>query len=407
MPNENIERKTQQGILDQAAPTADIHVNWGEREVVKPEELGVVGVTSDGAVRPLRFVLPRYYEGYDLSEFGFRINYVNAAGEEDIYRVVDPQIGESEISFIWLLSRFATAAAGEVRFVVCGVRLADDGETIEQEINSTIASFEVLQGMEVEERAEFDVRLDWLARELRAIEGPILEAEGARRDAEAAREAAEFERASAERTRGVNETVRLKDEAARKVSENERVSAEIRREAEFADIVSVISQAKIRVLAEDEYDADGTPVLDGVEGIIYFVPVDGKDGADNFIEWVLVDGKWERIGTTQANLATISPDDIGRVAAEESPQGNELLSLSGLSYLWSKLKAKFSALVHKHDAADIDSGVLSGMRGGTGMQFDESGSGFIYKREGNEYCGLVPKIESDQLGDGCVTESAL
>lgn len=189
-------------------------------------------------------------------------------------------------------------------------------------------------------------------------------AETARASAETARAAAEAERATAEAERVAAETARIAAEAARAAAEAERAAAEAqrlldeaKRKADFADMAASLTESRTLILAADQYDADGRPNFDGQGGIIYYVPVTGSDD-DHYNEWAWVGGAWERLGTTQANLAAVSTDAIDAiVAGEDAEDGNEVVTQTGLKYLWAKLVAwatsKFAAIIHSHSAVDV------------------------------------------------------
>lgn len=302
---------------------SDFELDLSTRRVIPPDDMGAVGVASDERVRPLRFTMPRFYEGFDLAEFQFRVNYENAGGDDDIYLVDDMEAGDDSITLTWLLSRLATAYEGTVTYVICGLKFADDGITVEQEINSTVASFEVLKGFEVGDAAEFAVRLDWL----NAVVAPMVEAEA--------------ERVTNEGLREIAEADRIEAEADRAEAEGERATAEASRQATFADMVATFADAKILVLGDGQYDEEGVPTIEGAPGVVYFVPVEStEDDDDHYVEWVCIDGAFERMGTTQANFKAASPEAIDAIIeGEEVDEGNEVVTQSGLKYLWTKIKA--------------------------------------------------------------------
>lgn len=66
-------------------------------------------------------------------------------------------------------------------------------------------------------------------------------------------------------------------------------------------------------------------------------------------------------------VKAVTNAQVDSVASDASPTGDASLSLTGLSYLWAKIKAAFAALSHTHAAGDIASGTLSEARGGTGV----------------------------------------
>ena len=149
------------------------------------------------------------------------------------------------------------------------------------------------------------------------------------------------------------------------------------------------------ILGDGEYDPETLePTIEGAVGKMYLVPLpqaqavakalpmkfalasnddgtytataaEAADG-DVYVEWLWVNSTWERIGLSTATIDPITTDQIDSVCSDGAPQGKQVLNLTGLSYLWSKLRAAFATLTHKHDAADVTSGTLPVARGGTG-----------------------------------------
>lgn len=119
------------------------------RTMTFPASVNNIGVENDKDVHKLNFKMPRYFSGYDLSEFIIHINYVNANGDADMYYVLDPTINENEIIFSWLVGRHACLYRGSVTFIVC-LKLADGEGDVAQEYNTTLASLQVLPGLETE-----------------------------------------------------------------------------------------------------------------------------------------------------------------------------------------------------------------------------------------------------------------
>ena len=161
------------------------------------------------------------------------------------------------------------------------------------------------------------------------------------------------------------------------------------------------------ILASGEYDPDTLePTVDGAVGKMYLVPMpqaqavaaaipvkfsltSQEDGSfvatqseaadgDTYVEWLWINATWERIGLSTATIDPITTDQIDAVCSDSAPQGKQVLNLTGLSYLWAKVKAwaagAFAAVSHKHAAADVTSGTLAAGRlpvvpvakGGTG-----------------------------------------
>lgn len=121
------------------------------RTISIPSAVKLLGVESDEDINVIEFEMPRYYGEFDLSEFSVRVNYLNANGKGDIYKVTDLSVGEQAMTFSWLIGRFASAYKGAVQFIVCLKKLTEE-LVVEKEFNTTIASLPVLQGLEPSEQ---------------------------------------------------------------------------------------------------------------------------------------------------------------------------------------------------------------------------------------------------------------
>lgn len=121
------------------------------RSIVIPKSITNLGVESDDDVLRLNFRMPRYLGSVDLSKFSIRINYINAEGEDDLYKVTDAKTIGDNITFSWLVGPIATAYKGTTRFNVCMV-VTNSESVIQQEYNTAIASLPVLEGLEVDAR---------------------------------------------------------------------------------------------------------------------------------------------------------------------------------------------------------------------------------------------------------------
>lgn len=157
----------------QEAPV--ITIDLQSRLVTIPKEISILGVESDDDVNRLRFKVPRYYGEVDLSEFEININYRNAKKNPDLYMVMDKQLTYEEITFSWLVGRFATQYKGDVQFNVCFKKYAEDGVTVDLELNTTPISIPVLEGLETSE-AIVEAYPDFVGEILNRIE--ILEQYG-------------------------------------------------------------------------------------------------------------------------------------------------------------------------------------------------------------------------------------
>lgn len=209
-------------------------------------------------------------------------------------------------------------------------------------------------------------------------------AEGERADAEEARVLAEYARESQEEQRQANELVRQTQEQSRVDAEAQRVAAErarvvaesnraaaesereleeARRTARFAEM-ELLSKGWLRhYCLEGEYDPDTLvpTVEDPNTATIYFVPSDDPSDDNMWVEWIVGedDSGWERLGTTESKINPVTTEQIDSVANGETLTGSEVVTLTGLAYLWSvlwgMLKAAFAPIAHVHDLATATS----------------------------------------------------
>lgn len=118
------------------------------RQISVPAEYQLLGVESDEKAERIWFQCPKIVgDNIDLSKLQIRVNYQNSNNETDQYIVTDVQTEGNNIIFSWLLSRKVTAYQGNVSFIVCAVKVS--GETIQNEWNTTLATAQVLEGLEV------------------------------------------------------------------------------------------------------------------------------------------------------------------------------------------------------------------------------------------------------------------
>ena len=188
---------------------------------------------------------------------------------------------------------------------------------------------------------------------------------------------------AAERERRESETARAAAEAKRVSAETARAAAQEKNDADQQLNNEAIRKLSPVVLASGQYDPDTLePTVAGEPNRMYFVPItaasmgavspladgvaEAVEAGNAYVEWMWLNGAWEQMGTSRLEARPISTDEIDEVASGRAPSGASVLSLTGLTYLWAKLKAAFAALSHKHSAADVTSGTLPVARGGTG-----------------------------------------
>lgn len=129
------------------------------RTIHIPDSVPALGVEYDDDVHKLKFRMPRFVTGTDLSEFAIRINYINSKGESDVYTIKDENrtVDSQYITFTWLVGPTATRYKGNTKFNVCCKILSatekdESGNfVVEREFNTTIATLPVLEGLEVDD----------------------------------------------------------------------------------------------------------------------------------------------------------------------------------------------------------------------------------------------------------------
>lgn len=290
-----------------------------------------------------------------------------------------------------------------VRDASCKVSGSAITYTLDQQVSAAsgvieLAYFEVLDAsgavidstqaftIEVEEGAEagssgvsedyFSELDDLIARYEQAIQQSQSDYEAA----EASRNQS-FQQAQAQRQTDYEQAEAARDAAqdANDAKQTENDSAQAKNNADQALNNQAAQGLQVVILADGQYDPETRdPTVEGAVGKLYFVPTGEADEEDAYVEWMWVSGAWERVGMSNATIEAVSTDQVDSVVADASPQGEQVLNLTGLSYLWAKLKSwatsAFAALTHQHSAADVTSGTLAADRlpvvpvtkGGTG-----------------------------------------
>lgn len=133
------------------------------RAITIAPEYQLLGVESDEKVERIYFKCPKIVgDDIDLSKLALRVNFRNAGRMVDQYLVDDVAVDGDNITFSWLLSRKVTMYRGTVNFVVCAVKVA--GETIQNEWNTTLATSQVLEGLEVDTPEPTEEQSDVIAQ---------------------------------------------------------------------------------------------------------------------------------------------------------------------------------------------------------------------------------------------------
>lgn len=162
--------------------------------------------------------------------------------------------------------------------------------------------------------------------------------EQAREQATRAQADAEGKRDLAEAARAQAEALRVAEESKRATAENGRATEEESRKTRFAQMMDAAQNVKFKIVQADD---NGTPLGEGVAGIIYLVRGKRDSATNEYTEWIWYEGRWELFGTSGATVEPITPQDIDTVAQDGTISGTRVLSATALNYLWTKLEAKY------------------------------------------------------------------
>lgn len=132
------------------------------RVISIPKNGVVAGVEGDKNVNKIKFGMNRYYHGFDMSTFSGRILYSNAKGNKNYYNITDMQASGSAITFSWLVDADAVQYMGKTAFVVYLFKI--QGSELRQKFYSTLATLNVLEGMEVDSAVPVEKQTDIIER---------------------------------------------------------------------------------------------------------------------------------------------------------------------------------------------------------------------------------------------------
>lgn len=136
------------------------------RTIAIPADGVVLGVVGDKNVNHVNFQMPAWYNGFDMSEFQARINFVDPEGNANYYTVNDMTVydpegnevtgtpGENDtLYFTWLVDSYATHYAGTVQFSVRLFKLdnSDGVSRLVQAFNTQINACNVLSTIQLAE----------------------------------------------------------------------------------------------------------------------------------------------------------------------------------------------------------------------------------------------------------------
>ena len=241
----------------------------------------------------------------------------------------------------------ARASAEDARAAAEAARTSAEGlrDAAEQQRAAAEGQRQTAEGLR--DTAEGQRQTDEEAR-VEAESGRVA-AEGLRTDAEEARADAESERAAAEQQRAA-----AQDDRDERQDAND--AAQAKNNADQAANNAAALGMTFVILSAGQYDPETLePNVEGENGKMYLVP-DPKGGEDDvYAEWIWVSttSTWEHMGSTTTSFDPMTTGDIDNVTSDQAPSGDRVLNLTGLSYLWAKLKGAFAALSHTHTKAQI------------------------------------------------------
>ena len=182
----------------------------------------------------------------------------------------------------------------------------------------------------------------------------------------------ESSRVDAENARVSAETSRANAEKARATAEQTRAAEQLKNNTDQEQNNAAARGLTYHVCGLGEYQLDtvdkahNVPTVDGKTGVMYLTPkVNGETTEDRYDQWMYIEYKWELMGESGVHIDPTTTDDIDSIAAGTSVASDRVLNTTGLSYLWSKIKAAFAPKSHSHAATSL-TGTLAISNGGTG-----------------------------------------
>lgn len=135
--------------MDQNTVLIALTIDENLRTIAIPTNGVVFGVVGDVEVNRVQFVLPRYFRGFDLTEFTARVNYANPNGDANYYEADDITDTDGNCTFTWLMGSDVTAYVGDVTFSITLYK--KEGDVVAHRFGTRPATGRVLEGYSVEE----------------------------------------------------------------------------------------------------------------------------------------------------------------------------------------------------------------------------------------------------------------
>ena len=92
-----------------------------------------INLTQEDNSQYIPFVMPRYYDGFDLSTTFIQIYWVNESGYGSFSSVCNVYVSDTEISFGWLVDKGVTSQAGQLKFEIQAKGKTKDDRGVEDD----------------------------------------------------------------------------------------------------------------------------------------------------------------------------------------------------------------------------------------------------------------------------------
>ena len=126
------------------------NIDLNTRTIETPEFLSV---EADHQSETIYFEVNRYFDNFDLSKTTCIIQYINANGDERVYKVpffdVETKAPETKMLFPWCIEGEATKKAGNIKYAIKFYQLDGTGENFLYNLNTIASTSKILHGMNV------------------------------------------------------------------------------------------------------------------------------------------------------------------------------------------------------------------------------------------------------------------
>lgn len=122
-----------------------------DRSITVPESLRRLGVQHDHNIETVTIICPRFWDDHDMSDMTVYVNYLRPDGVKGQYPATNLKVSETSITFDWVISKNVTQVNGKLSFLICIVKVNEEGLE-DQHWNSELnQECYITQGMECNE----------------------------------------------------------------------------------------------------------------------------------------------------------------------------------------------------------------------------------------------------------------